>query len=199
MSSDTRVIVLGDELVAGRGDPRAQGWLGRVVARTEPAATITAYPLAMPGETTTALATRWEAETLPRLQPEGNNRLVIGLGWADLDHGVSVARARLNLANLLDKAAALRLPTMVIGPPPRRAEEGEQLSAYSKAFAEVAARRGTPYVEMLAPLANHDQWLADMVGSGYTWPDQTGYGLMAWLVLHNHWNEWVQGSNPAPP
>jgi len=192
MTSETRVVFIGDDLVAGRGDPRAQGWPGRVVARTEPPAALTAYVLAAPGEATTGLANRWEDEADRRFNPEGPNRLVIGLGWSDLDNGVSVARARLNLANILDKAAAKKIPAMVVGPPPRRAEEESSISAYSEAFAEVSARRETPYVETLKPLANHEQWLEDMRASGFTWPAQFGYGLIAWLVLHSHWTEWVR-------
>ena len=31
---ETRIHFIGDELVAGYGDPRALGWAGRVMART---------------------------------------------------------------------------------------------------------------------------------------------------------------------
>ena len=31
-----RICVVGDELIAGAGDPRGLGWLGRVSAQTEP-------------------------------------------------------------------------------------------------------------------------------------------------------------------
>jgi acyl-CoA thioesterase I len=117
---------------------------------------------------------------------------VIGLGWSDLDAGVSVARSRLNLANILDRAANLHVPALVTGPPPRRAEEEAQIAAYSNAFAEVAERRQTPYVEMFTPLSNHEQWLEDMTASGHTWPNQYGYGLMAWLVLNTHWADWLK-------
>jgi len=192
MATETRVVFIGDELTAGQGDPRGQGWPGRVVARTEPPATLTAYALAVPGETTAALANRWEPEAVRRFNPDGPNRLVVGLGWSDFEAGVSVARARLNLANILDKAASLKVPTMVVGPPPRRAEEEAALTAYSQAFAEVASRRDTPYVETLEPLRNHEQWLDDMRASNYAWPGQNGYGLMAWLVLHHNWSDWTK-------
>jgi hypothetical protein len=98
------------------------------------------------------------------------------------------------LANILDRAISLKVPALVLGPPPRRADEADKIAAYTKAFAEVSVRRGAPYVEMLAPLANHEQWLSDMCESGPTkgnWPGQYGYGLMAWLVLHNNWEQWL--------
>jgi len=188
----TRLVIVGDELVAGAGDPRGQGWVGRVLARTEPPGSATPYVLAVPGETTTALSERWQREALLRFQPDGPNRLVIGLGWADLDAGISINRARLSLANILNEAADLQIPTMVVGPPPRRPEEHDQLAEYSRAFAEATTRRGSPYIETLNQLANHEQWIADMQASGYTWPGQYGYGLIAWLVFNSPWNEWLK-------
>ena len=68
-----RICVVGDELVAGVGDPKALGWLGRVTARTprtplEPPPAVLALPV--PGETTAGLAARWEAEVMLRLGPD---------------------------------------------------------------------------------------------------------------------------------
>jgi len=193
IGNETRIVIVGDELAVGRGDPKALGWPGRVLARTDAPTKVTGYVLAVPNEASTMLANRWEPEATRRFHPDGPNRLVVGLGWSDLDAGVTVARARLNLANILDRAAALHVPTMVIGPPPRSidASEHQKIADYSQAFAEVAARRETPYVETFAPLQNHEQWLADMRASGGTWPSQSGYGLLAWLVLHNHWDSWL--------
>src|SRR5690606_41712322 len=58
----TRVAVVGDELVAGVGDPRGMGWVGRVVGRTRTPEEIEVYTLAVPGETSTQLSARWETE-----------------------------------------------------------------------------------------------------------------------------------------
>lgn len=194
MSAQRRICIVGDELVAGTGDPKALGWVGRVVARTALEPSPVVMTLAVPGETTAGLAGRWEAEVLPRLGAEprpGLDHLVVALGRADLAAGVSLARSRLNLANVLDAAESRRLSTFVVGPPPGAHEDPDLQAELSAAFADVATRRRVPYVETYAPLARHEQWLADLAaGDGHT-PGQAGYGLMAWLVLHTGWHAWL--------
>ena len=57
---ELRIIAVGDELVAGVGDPRALGWLGRVLARTpSDSVALESFVLACPREGTEALASRW--------------------------------------------------------------------------------------------------------------------------------------------
>ncbi|MFC5369754.1 GDSL-type esterase/lipase family protein [Arcanobacterium bovis] len=193
---ELRVFFVGDELVAGKGDARALGWVGRIIARTPLEPPITAITLAFPGENTGQLTERWEGEVLPRLNRDATNRLVIGLGSRDLDAGLSSARSRLHLANLLDNAERRQLSPFVVGPPPRADMPVRRVEELSHAYADVCARRSVPYVETFAPLVNHEQWNTDMsVSGGYT-PHQAGYGLMAWLVLHRGWHQWL-GVNPA--
>lgn len=186
-----RLLVVGDELTAGAGDPRALGWVGRVIARTTAPLPPTVLPLAVPGESTSDLAARWEQEVDRRLSPEADNRLVIALGRADLEQGVSLARSRLNLANILDAADQRRIPAFVVGPPPGGGVDGTALADLSAAFADVAGRRRVPYVDTFHPLAQHEQWLADLAAGDGSLPGQAGYGLIAWLVLHSHWNTWL--------
>ncbi|WP_407653660.1 GDSL-type esterase/lipase family protein [Cellulomonas alba] len=186
-----RLAVIGDELVAGVGDPKGLGWVGRVVARTPAAEPVTALTLAVPGETSTGLGARWEAEVDRRLSPEADNRLVIGLGRADVAAGLSLARSRLNLANVLDVAEQRRIPAFVVGPPPGAVADGDKLAELSAAYADVATRRRVPYVDTFAPLATHDQWLSDLASGDGVLPRQAGYGLIAWLVLHTGWHAWL--------
>ncbi|MBM7797079.1 hypothetical protein JOD50_002031, partial [Pseudoglutamicibacter cumminsii] len=48
-----RLVAIGDELLAGHGDPRALGWFGRVLAGTSSdSAQITSFALPAPAETT---------------------------------------------------------------------------------------------------------------------------------------------------
>jgi len=188
---ELRLVVIGDELVAGAGDPKALGWVGRVAARTAAPERLTTVTLAVPGETTTALGSRWEDEVRRRLAPDADNRLVVGLGRADLGAGLSLARSRLNLANVLDVADQWKLPAFVVGPPPGGAADGDRLAELSAAFGDVASRRRVPYVETYAPLAAHEQWLGDMAAGDGDLPSQAGYGLMAWLVLHTGWHAWL--------
>lgn len=187
-----RICVVGDELVAGAGDPKGLGWVGRVVARTQPETPPMVMALAVPGETTTALGLRWDQETARRFSPESDNRLVVALGRADHRAGISSARSRLNLANILDVAGSRHLPTFVVGPPPAGALDSEALGELSRAYRDVAVRRGITYVDTFFPLEQHDQWLADLASSSTGLPGQAGYGLMAWLVLHSGWHTWLE-------
>ncbi|MEE6296706.1 GDSL-type esterase/lipase family protein [Georgenia wangjunii] len=186
-----RLCVVGDELVAGIGDLRGLGWVGRVVARTETETPMFVAQLAVPGETSTATAGRWESECGRRFGHRTTNRLVLGLGSSDLLEGLSLARSRLNLANILDAARAQHVECFVVGPPPRPDVDPDALAALSHAFADVSSRRQVPYVETFAPLRTHDQWHADVASGDGTHPGQAGYGLLAWLVLHNGWHEWL--------
>lgn len=184
-----RLHFVGDELVAGYGDARALGWVGRVMARTP--RTILWTTLAIPGETTAQLAERWQAEVVPRSTHAGTNRLVLGIGMGDVMAGVSPARSRLAVANIVDKAMGERRSCLVVGPPPLPMADLEATASLSRAVEDVCYRRGIPFVETFAPLRNHDQWSTDVAASGGRYPGQAGYGLLAWLVLHRGWYEWL--------
>lgn len=186
-----RLAVIGDELAAGAGDPKALGWVGRVAARTHASLAPTILTLAVPGEASTALAARWDEETARRFSPEADNRLVVALGRADLGAGLSLARSRLNLANILDVAESRHIPTFVVGPPPGHREDSERIAELSGAYNDVATRRRVPYVDTYTPLATHEQWLGDLAAGDGVLPGQAGYGMMAWLVLHAGWHTWL--------
>jgi len=193
---DTSLCFIGDELVSGYGDARALGWTGRVMARTPRELGIMWNTLAVPGETTARLAERWQGEVARRTTTTGVNRLVIGLGVADVLAGVSHARSRLAIANVLDAATSEHRSCFVVGPPPLPNADPDGTAALSRAVGEVCQRRGIPYVETFEPLRNHDQWMTDVVSDGGGHPGQAGYGLLAWLVLHRGWYEWL--GVPAP-
>lgn len=184
--------MLGDELVAGTGDPRAMGWVGRAAARTpQEGFRLTAHALGVPGETTSGLSARWQAETGGRLGRHG--RLVLGLGHADLRAGTVTARSRLNVANILDACVERGVPVLVVGPPPvLPGGPDDHLAAgvrtLDDAFTEVCQRRGVPYVGLLAGLTGNPDWEADLAASDGRVPGQTGYGLIAYLVLHGGWD-----------
>lgn len=192
----TRICVVGDQLAAGVGDPRGMGWVGRVAGRTTSEEPLGFYTLAVPGETSTQLAARWETECNRRFGG-GDDRLVVALGSSDIERGVSLARSRLNLANVLDDAINRRLPTFVVGPPPVPGVPEQALGELSSAFADVCQRRRVPYAQTFGPLRDHEQWLADFAAGDGTHPSQAGYGLLAWLVLHNGWHAWLGLPEPA--
>lgn len=185
------ICVIGDELAAGAEDPRALGWLGRVVARTEMPYGSRMFTLCREQETTFELAQRWEPEVSSRLRSDAINKLLIAIGSADVDSDLSTARTRLNIANIVDIATRMDLSPLVVGPPPLRCSDMRQLYEISKAAAEVCRRRDVPFIDTFTPLMRHDQWLDDLAVNDGRLPGQAGYGLMAWVVLHRGWYSWT--------
>jgi len=137
-----RLVAVGDDLLAGVGDPRTLGWFGRVMARTpHNNASITAYNLAAPNEGSDLLNERWFEEARRRFAPGADNRLVIAPSTFDIDLGLTSARSRLNLANMVDMASQNNIRVLVVGPPPTLdAERNRRIADLSAAPADV----GTP-------------------------------------------------------
>lgn len=195
----TRIIALGDELMAGDGDARALGWIGRAVASEQgPEARLSLYSAALPGQTSAALADRWDAQVQERFDSEAHaegrlvHRVVIGMGSRDIEQGISLARSRLNLAKVLDGLERLRLPAFVMGPPPP-SDRGRlrAVTELSLAYEDVCGRRRIPFVDAVRALDGHEQWAGDLARSGSDLPGQTGYGLLAWLALHGGFGDWL--------
>jgi lysophospholipase L1-like esterase len=192
---DVGIVFVGASLVAGVGDPKGQGWVSRVVGRTHSAdLELTAYNLGVRGDTTADVLARWKSECAPRWEGRAEKRLVISVGTRDAMSGVTLARHRLNLANILDDAASAGIGTFVVSPPPADDEEiNAKLDVLVEAQADVCARRGVPFVDCFRPLLGHEQWQSDLAASRVEHhPGQAGYGLIAWLVLHNGWYDWLQ-------
>lgn len=194
----TTLVVVGDEIVAGHGDGRCLGWTGRVAARTLPALPgARFYALGVADEDSVGLSQRGMAEARIRFGSETRNRLVLAPGPHDVDAGISTARSRLNLANVLDAALGAEVQTFVVGPPPSiDADRNRRIAELNAGFADVALRRGITYVDTFAPLREHEAWHRDLASTGSGLPSQEGYGLLAWLVLHRGWFDWLGVPDP---
>jgi len=195
------VFFVGDELVAGHGDPKALGWTGRVAARTLLLAPDLAFhTLAVPGESTGEMTSRWDDEALRRVdeEPAGRSKryVVFAVGRHDVYRDISPTMTRLNLANALDRASALGFAPMLVGPPPGAAPHNDRISELAALCQESASRRTVPYVDLYGPLARHDQWATDMDSRDDHLPLQAGHGLIAWLVLHSQWHTWLGVEDP---
>lgn len=192
---DLGVVFIGASLVAGVGDPKGQGWVSRVVGRTHhPDLELTAYNLGVRGDTSGDVLARWKAECAPRWHGRAEKRLVVSVGTGDAASGVSLARHRLNLANILDDAASAGIGTFVVSPPPTADPDvNSKLEVLVEAQSDVCSRRSVPFVDCYRPLMGHEQWQTDLASSMVPHhPGQAGYGLIAWLVLHNGWYDWLQ-------
>jgi acyl-CoA thioesterase I len=188
-----RVVILGDELLTGAGDPKGLGWLGRVEARLPQGDDVAFFPLAMVNETSAALLERWRTEALIRFSPETENYLVLSLGAADIQAGVTISRSRLNLASLLDDALREGIKIFVVGPGPTGvAEYDYEVEHLSAGYEDVVKRRNIAFVDLFKPLKEHEGWLQEVSNHPRRLPGQVGYGLIAWLVLNKGWFEWLR-------
>lgn len=187
-----RVVILGDELLSGAGDPKGLGWLGRVQARLPQNEDVALFPLAMVNETSSELLERWKVEAMPRFSPDTENYLVVALSTADIKAELTISRSRLNLASLLDEAAREGVKIFVIGPTPTGVAELDfEIDQLNAGFEDVVKRRQIAYVDCFRPLKDHEGWLQEVSTHSRKLPGQVGYGLMAWLVLNKGWFEWL--------
>lgn len=192
---DVAVVFVGDSYVVGYGDPKGQGWVTRVVGRTQhPDLDLTAYNLGVRGATSTEVLQRYRTEVPTRWAGRAEHRLVLCVGAHDVTSGISLARHRLNLANILDDASNNGTAAFVVSPPPAADESvNHKLAVLVEAQADVCSRRSIPFVNCFDPLLGHDQWVAELASSrDGVHPGQVGYGLLAWLVLHNGWSTWLR-------
>jgi lysophospholipase L1-like esterase len=192
-STETRIVILGDETTTAIGDVKALGWVGRVIARTpveDPIIDIFNVP--SPGETSAGLLERWSLEVQRRFRPETQNRIVLALGNADASEGISVSRSRLNVATVIDEARRNDFSVLVVGPSPSFNKAlNYEIEHLATGYEDVCNRRNIPFVDFFHPLVDHEGFNVELEVSARNMPGQTGYGLMAWLVLNRGWYPWL--------
>jgi lysophospholipase L1-like esterase len=200
---DLRVMFVGDSTVAGVGDPAGQGWVGRVVAGAFAAGMpLTAYNLGVRRDTSADVLARWQAEVRARLVSDADCRVVFSFGTNDatVERGarrVPGQESLANLANAIDGAAALGLPTLIVGPAPvEEPEHRDRIVVLSGAFARLAAEHGVPCLEVAAALAEDPTWTREAREGDGAHPASGGYTLLAGLVMER-WLEWLAESLPG--
>lgn len=194
---DVRVCVFGDSLVAGVGDPKALGWVGRVAARTtlSDGASLTAYPLGVNGEATEEVVVRVPMESAPRFARGDEHRVVLSTGLGDAMRGVDPLRSAAALEFGLQSVS---VPTLVVGPPPLGDERlRAKLGQLDAGFGGVCSRLSVPYISTFQPLAAKARWDEARAADGVH-PDQAGYGMLAYLVLGGGWRSWLGAALPPP-
>ena len=196
---DVGLCFVGSSMTAGYGDPKGLGWVGRVVGRTQhPDLDLTAYNLGVRGDTSADVMARWRSETRPALgEPDRASAGRLG-GRQRHRHRASVSPgpgSTSPTSSTRRRPAASRCSSWA-SPRASRPSGTRGIEALAEAQADVCARRGVAYVDCFKPLVGHEQWLSDVNASpDRVHPGQAGYGLIAWLVLHNGWNDWMRISS----
>ena len=115
---DLAIVFLGASLVAGVGDPKGQGW---VTGSWGAPSTRTSADRLQPRRArrhSADVLQRWASEVPLRWAGRTERRVVLSVGTNDVASGITLARHRLNLANLLDDAASSGVGAFVVSPPP---------------------------------------------------------------------------------
>jgi hypothetical protein len=126
-------------------------------------------------------------EVLPRFDFETQNRLIVQMTNND-NEKITDLRSRLNLVQLLDECHKLNIKTLVIGTTPRFPNEENQIAQRNNYYAQVCDRRNVQFIDIFSPLIRNQQWMTSSLSTNYKYPDQIGYELIAWIVLHSEWN-----------
>ena len=188
MSGHKRVLFFGDQLVAGVGDPAGIGWVGRVSAACySRGLPILAYNLGVVGETSVQIALRVAAEALPRLAPDADCRVVLCVTANDSSteaghERIPAATALEAVERMLDHADALKLPALVIGPPPvGDAVRDTRIKAGASSLVKTCGDRRVPCVDLYALLdAQRASVHSPVAGSWH--PTEAGYDLLAEVI-----------------
>lgn len=196
---DQSVLFFGDSLIVGVGDPEGRGWVGRIVAASFDAGRdLVAYNLGVRGETSIDVLQRWRLETEPRLRPTTESRVIFSFGVNDttLEDGqprVGPTQSLEALAALLNQAASLKLPALVVGPAPVDDEEqNERISSVSRRFVGACREEGVPFIDVFRQLRDSELWRKEVAAGDGAHPGPAGYELLAELVLAAGWLEWLK-------
>lgn len=192
------VLFFGDSLVAGVGDPAGGGWVTRVVSACfDQGLRVTAYNLGVRGETSVQVASRWRAETTPRMLPDSDARIVMSFGTNDttIEHGtvrVPAARSRQALARMLVEARALGFAPLVVGPAPiDDLEQNRRIADLSASFAELCDEHDTPFIAALEPLSASAVWMSEVRAGDGAHPSAAGYQKLAQLLIEKGLLSWL--------
>lgn len=192
---DVRVCVFGDSFVAGVGDPKALGWVGRVAARTPPSTgvALTMYPLGVRGQTTEDIVVRMPLESSPRFARGDEHGLVLAVPANAAD---APTRSIATLEFGLGSVSARRL---VVGPPPLGpADVRARIAQLDDALTAMCDRLDLPYISTYRALVGRRPWLDQKFADGVH-PGQAGYGMLANVILNGGWYEWLGATAPVVP
>jgi acyl-CoA thioesterase-1 len=141
LAAPLRLLILGDSLTAGYGLPRADGFQARLAEALRARGTeVRIIDGAVSGDTSAGGRAR-----LDWVLAEGADAAIVELGANDGLRGLDPARMEANLAAILDRLAAQRIPVLFSGmfAPPNLGPDYQ--AAYRGAFDRLGARPGLIY------------------------------------------------------
>jgi lysophospholipase L1-like esterase len=109
---------------------------------------------------------------------------------------VELDRSCAALGDLLERARAIGLPPLVIGPAPvDDAEQNRRIQRLSGVFADMCTENGTPFVGVVEPLLASETWREQVARDDGAHPAAEGYAVLAELVLASGWADWLRGDS----
>jgi acyl-CoA thioesterase-1 len=137
-----RLLIIGDSLTAGFGLPRAEGFQARLLdaLRARGVTNIRLIDGAVSGDTSAGGRAR-----LDWVLAEGADAAILELGANDGLRGLDPSRMEANLAAILDRLAAARIPTLLSGmfAPPNLGPDYQ--AAFRAVFERLGRRPGLLY------------------------------------------------------
>ena len=206
-----RIAFVGDSITHGTGDETLLGWPYRVgqaeVARGHD---VTVYNLGVRADTSTLVASRWEAECRARLTPQFNCATVFAIGINDSAHEqrddfagrrVEIERSLSSVVAMLRSAGSFG-PVLWVGPTPVVESmmpldrlpgvvydfRNDVIDRYNQAYARAAKDIAVPYLDLFTPLVDDNRWQAALCASDGLHPNAAGYAILATMV--SVWNGW---------
>ena len=194
-----RLCFFGDSFVNGTGDDDCLGWPGRLCADArQRGRDVTLYNLGIRRDTSGDVARRWEAEASARLAPEHDGRLVFSFGVNDCVHEQAAPRVAYDasLANTraILSRAALRWPTLMVGPPCTGDDALDaRVRILSERLEQACQELEVPYLPLFLRLQGNAVWRLEAEQGDGIHPNRAGYAMISEAVLNwQPWRRWLE-------
>lgn len=193
-----RICFFGDSFVHGTGDDDCLGWPGRLCAAARRGGRdVTLYNLGVRRDRSADVARRWEAETVARLLPKHQGRLVFSFGTNDcvekkrrprLTEVESIAHTR----SILSRAQQL-WPVLMIGPPRTGvADLDARLEPLAAAQSQLCDELRIPYFDVFRLVTDWEVWHRETAEGDGIHPGPGGYAMLAEAVAAwQPWRDWL--------
>jgi lysophospholipase L1-like esterase len=187
---------LGDSFTLGVGDEGQLGWAGRLVRDHSPEGVAVTYcNLGIRSDTSTGLARRWEAETMPRLRPDRAAGVVLSIGVNDtMPANVAAHPLNRSLANLETIVSGVRRhgwPLLAVGLlPVADPDHTARIRRQDAAFQDWCRDHGVEFCPVFEAMHDSPTWMREVALVDGHHPGPQGYAELT-EVLAGQWRAWV--------